>query len=506
MPQRSDVPQRPALKVARDFFLVVVAILAAWTAYGAMGRRIILWVHEPGTSWVADRLMSHRAQTPLVSYLRRADELMLLITFRLMAIVVFVAVLAAARKRPMRAACLAFATITATVIVFAVLEVRPAVASTLHLDAVDYYAYRNIFIADHDLVYRPKPLLHALIAESHDPPEYLANVVGPMPLSDWTTDEEGFRNRHAMSTCDVVLIGDGMINAGPTLADTFGAILEDRLKNRCVANLAISGHGPFQYLETFKRYGIAKQPKLSILAFNEGNDLQEIRKYLDWKSGLSSSYTGGYEVGITNPVSRLTTAASETWTYLRQQSWDIAAKTVFSAVDPDKSVRRLAGNVALIRLPTGAQFPMVFIDREAIDSPHELERSEQWHHLTDLVAAFGRMSKQNGSIPVLMFIPEAEHIYAQYSTHDSGAEWLAIRDQEVASKMNLEMAVTDLSRQLGIRFISLSVPFESAARNGDRLYDSFSVHMTPRATAIAAKYVAETILSSVHPFGSTSAR
>jgi len=504
MTQLSDAPRQRPNRIARYLFLFVLAIVVSWGAYGAVGHRIISGLYQAPSSWVIDRLMSGRAHTSLASYLRRADELMLLVTLRLLAILMFVPLFAVARKRPIGAAGAAVGAVAAIVTLFAVLEMRPALASTLHLDSVDYYSYRNILIPDRDLVYRLKPQLHTFIAESGDPYQYIVGVDTPIAPSDWTTDEEGFRNQHAMSTCDVVLIGDGMINAGHTLADTFGVRLADHLNGRCVANLAISGHGPFQYIETFKRYGTTKHPRLSILAFNEGNDLQDIGKYIDWRSGVSSSYTGGYEIGIANPLSRLTTAASQTWTFVRQQTWNVAAESAFSTFHVNSSVPSLAGNVAMIRLPTGVQFPMVFIDHEATNSPHELERSEAWHHLKDLVATFSRMSRENGSIPVLVFVPEAEHIYAQYSTDGSGEEWLSIRDREIGSKKNLEIAIADLSRELAIRFITVSAPFENAARNGERLYDSFSVHMTPRATEIAAKYVAETILSTVHPFGSAS--
>ena len=86
----------------------------------------------------------------------------------------------------------------------------------------------------------------------------------------------------------------------------------------------------------------------------------------------------------------------------------------------------------------------------------------------------------------ILFIPEAAHIYAQYSTDDGGVDWRAVRDSRLR-EIESETAVTDLSRELGLRFISLSERFENAARTGDVLCDSFSVHLTPRATEIAAE-------------------
>ena len=229
-------------------------------------------------------------------------------------------------------------------------------------------------------MYRVKPLLHR-IAESGDPQLYVGGLDTSTDLSDWATDEEGFRNAHAAPRCDVVLIGDGMINTGRTLADTFGARLADHLDGWCVANLGIAGHGPFQYLQTLKTYGTKKHPRFTILAFNEGNDLQDIGKYIAWKSGSPASFTGGYEVGIANPLRRFTTAASETWMYLRQQTWNGAAATVFPAIHSESSTHSLAGNLARIHLPSGAVFPMVFIDREPTKSPREIEQSGDWHRL-----------------------------------------------------------------------------------------------------------------------------
>jgi len=467
------------------------AMLVLWTLYGAFGHRVITYVYTSdhgAFAGIANRLMGQRSQTPLVDYLVRADTLVLTASLRALAVLAVAIVLVAAIKRVRIVLYGVPVVLSVGLVLLAVLELYPPLAYALNLDAVEYYTYKNILVPDSELVYRTKPLLHVGLLESGDAGPY--GIKAARTASDWVTDDEGFRNPRALSSTDVVLIGDGMLNSGLTWEETFGARLEKHLHGLKVANLATSGHGPFQFVRALEVYGVGKQPKLAVLAINEGNDLQDVEKYLQWKAGAPRTFTGGYEVGIANPFLRLRTALSQTWKLVSQQCWDIAAAGFFSAVGNRQARYPLARDLAMIRLQGRDAFPMIFVDRQDTRPADALQSAAEWRHLVGLVSRFKTICHDHGIVPAMLFVPTAAHIYAEHSTDQSGPGWLSLRAGQIAAKMNQETAVANLSAQLGIPFISLSAPFEEAAARGEVLYDAFSVHLTPRGTEVAGVYVA----------------
>ncbi len=474
-------------------------ILLSWVLYGLFGYRLVKAIYQSESMPVVNWVMAGRSITPLENYLAEADALMIVSTFWALALVIFLALALKNLWMPLYVFALVL------VLGFMMLggtEIYPPLADALHLDAVDYYAYRKLFMPDALLVYKTKPFLHVHMQESHDPHEYGVEV--PRKASDWTTDEAGFRNNKAPQFSDIVIVGDGMINSGLRLADTFSSRLESHLPGWSVENLGISGHGPFQYLEVFKKYGIVQKPKYAIFSFNEGNDIGDIGKYLQWKAGSPTSFTGGYESGITSPLLKFQTAYSQTVEYLEHESWLLAETALLKTFGHDAYFRSLSDKLTWVRLPTNRTFRIAFIDIQNTQSSDEIQRTENWKELKRLLVEFKKLCGEHGIAPIILFIPTAAHIYAEYSTDQSGADWLKIRKQQIRAKANLEKAVTQLSEELGVRFVSLSPAFEAAATSGLQLFDSFSVHMNSQGTEIAGAYVARwlqshTITNPVRP-------
>jgi hypothetical protein len=473
----------------------VAAMFVLWALYGAFGHRVVRCLYasdRTALGGIVDRVMAGRSETPLDDYIVKADTLMLAGSLRALSVLALVGLLAAALRRPKAVLSAVTGLLLIGVGLFASLELRPSLAYALGLDSVDYYFYRNILQADADLVYRGKPSLRFSIVESHDARPF--GVTAQRIASNWATDEEGFRNIRSLKSAEVVLLGDGMLNSGLTWADTLGARLENHLHGSRVSNLGISGHGPFQFIRTLEIYGISKRPKLAILAFNEGNDLDDIDKHMAWKAGSPQSFTGGYEIGIPSSMQRFRTALGQTWLFVRERCWDLAAAGVFRALGDDAARYPFAHELAQIRLRNGQPFPMIFVDRQKTESTDVLERDARWERFKDLVAQFKTICHEHHIAPAVLFVPTAAHIYAEYSTERSGTDWLRVRDAQIAAKGYQERAVANLSADLGLPFISLSGPFEAAASRGEVLYDSFSVHLTAPGAELAGAYVAGRLL------------
>jgi PAS domain S-box-containing protein len=110
-----------------------------------------------------------------------------------------------------------------------------------------------------------------------------------------------------------------------------------------------------------------------------------------------------------------------------------------------------------------------------------------------ILAEFKHLSEQNQIVPVLVYIPAQTEIYSEYSTLNSGANWLAIRESQIATSGSNEEAARRLAAKVGIQLINLRPAFKQAARQGKLLYYRLDSHWNDEGREIAAKVTAEAL-------------
>ncbi|MGH7897974.1 MAG: hypothetical protein ACREQQ_08475 [Candidatus Binatia bacterium] len=87
-------------------------------------------------------------------------------------------------------------------------------------------------------------------------------------------DALGCRNRSVPASADVLAIGDSFTyGQGATLSESWPAALARRLATS-VYNLATPGYGPAHYCHLLERHGVRLEPRLVIVGFYYGNDLE----------------------------------------------------------------------------------------------------------------------------------------------------------------------------------------------------------------------------------------
>ena len=84
--------------------------------------------------------------------------------------------------------------------------------------------------------------------------------------------------------------------------------------------------------------------------------------------------------------------------------------------------------------------------------------------MKSLLSEFKAICAAHAIVPIMLFVPIPDHMYAEYSTEKSGANWLQVRKEQVDAKTNLEDALKQLSKELDVAFMSFSPAFESAAK------------------------------------------
>jgi hypothetical protein len=471
--------------------ILVLCLVASWIVYGLFGYRLIESMYKGESIAILNNLMEGRMSTSLEKYYEEASRLMWIVSFRVVVsfIVIQILVYLGIFKK-MIYFTLFF--VLYSFLLFCLLEAFPAFTKHLGLYSIAYYAYKENYIPDDTLVFREKPLKQYKVSDFRGDkysPIYHTEVP---PLTIYgSTDKEGFSHNSHIDPSDVIVIGDSYIASGLNEADSFGSMLE-RLSGLTVTNLGVGGYGPFQYLEVLKRYGLKRKPKYALFSFFEGNDISDIKSYLLWKNGAPyNTLPIGYRSSSSYFIlRRYFLAITDTISYLSENLKEKAAQ-FFSNKDNQYSREgEIHPDLALLHLGNENHKVLLFYK---IKVNKDLLNSEEGVALRKILMEFRSICTENNIIPIVLYIPIAAHIYAEYSTNESGTNWLKMREEQIAAKANVENAISHLVQELHMQFIDLVPTFEAAAKDGKLLYYPFDTHWNSEGRSVAAAYVAEVL-------------
>jgi PAS domain S-box-containing protein len=480
-------------------YIGLLAIVMAWILYVLFGHDLISdMYHGRAALPLLNDMMEGRGSTAIQSYHQTADRLMLLGTFWLVISYLTVVFLL---RRPIGALLAILSFFITSFLVFCFFEFAPYLIKPFGLDAIGYYAYKVNYLDDDLLIYREKPF-NNVTYKNYRSENYSAlyGIEVPPVHFEWITDKNGFRNAQAREQSDIIAIGDSYLEWGNTESDTFVRRLEDKLPGFTAANLGKSGYGPPQYLEVLKRYGVNYRPKYALMAFFEGNDIQDTKAYFGWRKGQTEklpafpyrmaqlSFTQRYLLALNSEA----TFVTATFNYWVNFALNRMAQHRGYAYD-------IHPDLALINLGDGKTHKMRFVEHLDTRSPKEMLASAEWRQLKTVMADVREACEKNGISLIVMYIPAAAHVYAQYSTTQSGENWLRIRDQQIQAKTNTEEAMSQMAQDLDLELISVTPTLEEAASRGKMLYYSLDPHWNPEGTELAANYVADILKSRYIP-------
>jgi PAS domain S-box len=476
-------------------YVGLISVALIWILYSVFAHPLIQdMYHEQAVIPFLNQIMEGRDVTQIETYHQAADRLMLSGTLWLITsylIVLFVV------KYPVGALLSVISFVVSSFFFFSLFEFYPSLIKPLGLDAISYYAHKVNYIDDDVLIYREKPF-NNVNYENYRSENYSALYgieVAPVHFQ-WITDKNGFRNGHAREYSDIVAIGDSYLEWGNSEAYTFVKMLENKLTGVTVTNLGKSGYGPAQYLEVLSRYGLDYRPKYVLMAFFEGNDVQDTKSYFRWKTGETERLPNfPYRMAQLSFLPRYRLALETQATFISStiRYWiDLALNRI---AQHNGYAYEIHPDLALLNLGKGETRKIKFVEELDTRSPKELLATEEWQQLKTILSNARHLSQNNGSSLILMYIPAAAHIYAQYSTEQSGEHWLKIRDQQIAAKNNTESAMKQIANELNIDLISLTPVLEEAARDGKLLYYPLDPHWNAEGTELAASFVAESLKS-----------
>jgi len=375
----------------------------------------------------------------------------------------------------------AFAALVVSLSLFSLFECFPGLLDAVNLQAIAYYGLQRELIADPALVFIPRKVDYVLQGTSVGD-QYAAEYgVDVMP---WTyvvtTNAEGFRPNSAGPPYEIVLVGDSFLTAGEEDAST----LSERLRavsGRATFNLSRSWYGPYQYVELLKRYGLALRPKVALLGFYAGNDIEDIREYHRWRREHRYYF---YADHAQRPfVVRYARALADTGAYLRETLAQRLAR-------PPQPVAPGEIHPQLGVIQVGAQaVPMVFGEWNPEGSAEQLLATAEWQALHALLTEFHHLCRAEGILPVLLYIPSKSQVYTEYVTPHSGHRFVQAAARQRPVRTNMVEAITTLAQQIELPLINLLPYFEQQAEAGRLLYYPFDTHWSGEGIQAAADYI-----------------
>ncbi len=371
-----------------------------------------------------------------------------------------------------------------TFLLFCLFEWKPSLSRYFFSDEHHYYALRRQYIPDSDLVMRKNAVPITTDDFRGDLYRDCYGVKIPPLRYEVRFDRNGFRNEAQRERSDIVVVGDSYMEFGLNEQDTFCRRLQKHL-GQSVANFGLGWYGPDQYLGLIKKYGLGQKPEKILFCFFEGNDLDDLREFAKWKRG-------GWYWHFNLPddfLKRYKTAMADTAAYVRLHLWRMTQKgrRQFASQKTDES--QCADRLADLKLGS-ENVKALFVYRMDPRGSETILRSPELAALGRILSEYKKLAADNGIEPVFLYIPDKTHIYAEYSTLQSGRAWLEIRRSQIFAKLNLETAVKETVEEAGVRYLSLTPVFEEAARSGKFLYYPFDTHWNSEGREIAAEWVA----------------
>jgi hypothetical protein len=492
-------------QTTKCFLWLALGLLVSWCVYVWLGHKVIDLAFDAPDSFLTHSWMAERHSTPRERYHRHADIFMLQTTLLTVSTFCVIALLLN-NARGTLLFILSF--LFSNFLLFFVLEKFPSLIPLARLDQVSgYYAYKVNYIPDPELVFREKPFNRRIIRNftgTGFAPFYRIQVQ-PYTI-EWSMDRDGFRNQAADDSAEIVVLGDSYVEYGSHEADTFVGRLQQKLGPLRVRNLGKSGYSVAQYVHTLRRFGLQYKPRLAIMAVYEGNDIHGLRDYLLWRSGRSEELTGQIIKFNTDSLFRRYRAAVTATVTEATKRVDTLEEMILSklALMRDRSLQ-IHPDVAMLEL-NGQSYPKLFIDKLPATASAQMLASEEFRAMRTLLIQFNEICRSHDIVPLVVYIPTAVHIYAQYSTAQSGSQWRDIRERQITVRQNTEAAVRLTVEQAGLKFVSLSPVFAKAAAEGRMLYYPLDAHWNAEGREIAAQFIADTLKQGYLPTVETARR
>lgn len=279
----------------------------------------------------------------------------------------------------------------------------------------------------------------------------------------FTRDQHGFRNDEPWpDDVDLVVLGDSFTAAELIQRPFWHGLSESML------SLGTPGTGTLEQQRLFNAFALPRKPKLVILAFFAGNDLQDTARFSEMqRAGMNwhDVTHRGKRLLDYSVVFRLLQFVSETTTSSPKTSchYPMMAQT-----DP----------------PTPVAFYRKFLPVLGADE-QTLHNSEEFRLTKTSVSEMAAALKLTGAELLLMYIPQKAELYWDYLDDESKQTIIDVesRDRQLLGLQNIDTnlsaqreAMRQLAVEIGIAFLDLTPALAESIRSGQSPYFFADTH------------------------------
>jgi hypothetical protein len=328
------------------------------------------------------------------------------------------------------------------------------------------------------------------------PPDLVRHPLYRFPF---VTDEEGFRNPPGAGEAPVAALGDSFTDAMTLPAEaTWPSRLSARLRVP-VRNYGTAGFGPGQERRVLEEYVLRRRPRVVVVAFFAGNDLQDAERFAHFEQDASfrTSFAHGwkfkevvarfdnlYVVSLAHGIASLIRHPAPG---LEEEPGDSDG---YSGDDPKApGVSRPGFDRGLFAVPVAGRtlrfaFLPAYLDTLRF-SRAEVEAWPGWALTREAYRQMDRQARAAGARLVVMFIPHKAQVYlpllhsslpraelarALQATLRQPAQPPLDLGALLDNRLALNGLMRDFCAQEGIEFLDLTEALQARVASGQNVY------------------------------------
>jgi lysophospholipase L1-like esterase len=326
------------------------------------------------------------------------------------------------------------------------------------------------------------------------PPDLVRHPLYRFPFS---TDTEGFRNPAGAEEAPVAALGDSFTDAMTLPVE---ATWPSRLSARLgvpVHNYGTAGFGPGQERRVLEEYVLARRPRVVVVAFFAGNDLQDAERFAHFQQDGSFRPSFAYGWRFKEVVARfdnlyVVSLARGLSSLLRHPASGREPPSAFdgySGDDPAAPAASVASfDRGLFTVPVAGHtlrfaFLPTYLDKLRF-SRHEIEAWPGWSLTREAYRKMHREVRAAGARLVVMLIPHKAQVYLPLLQASlppaelTRALQAALRDPDrpvdlaamLENRLALNGLMHDFCAQEGIELVDLTEALQERVARGENVY------------------------------------
>jgi hypothetical protein len=319
-----------------------------------------------------------------------------------------------------------------------------------------------------------------------------------------TIDDQGFRNANPTETADWLILGDSFAEGSCVTDNEVWCAMLVQNKDVTLYNLGMAGGNPLTYLDTLKKFGLAKKPNKIVYMLYEGNDFRD-SNFDNITNDERPKESLGDIVFKRSPLRNMIKSFIERNLSPVDAKRFLGDQRVNNPSHPMYPVAWLP-----LEVPAGSGNFYTFDLKRLLQhlvTAEEFNESLGCKESKRLLGKTKALCDENNIQLIVVYAPDKPNILLDEVIRqvpvDQLTEFLAIKAKNLPDPLYpdilrdritvQENTFKEFCKTNNIEFLSLTEPLREATLSGIQTYFTYDQHWTPEAHTLIADYLAEQI-------------